>query len=1080
MKKQRIAEMVREPVQSVQSRAAPVHDGTQEEKKEGEEGGAWLQQDKPRPLCCARSADMFSHVGTLRRSRRAHTHRSKSSFENVRDSPLLGALQTLALPFTRSPAPLPRSPAYLRLRPAGAAGAGGGRWGKCLRPDGAGSSSPSSSSDGERTSERVRREGGEERGGRGGGCWRERENSFSKEKLSGPNSDMDSSQKPLPLQVQAPPTAGTSPSHCRYKLLPLQVQAPPTAGTSSSHCRYKPLPLQVQAPPTAGTSPSHCRYKPLPLQVQAPPTTGTSPSHCRYKLLPLQTGEERPLASEEPSRTTPHTETEKEREEVCHRFADPNQANEANEANVANDANAANEANVANDTNNATPPSLQDLTPTNLQDLNQNMKEQEDSNTDSKPDLNQDLDQHSDQNPDQDQDSSGYTELVPQSFVDRLCVEEDPMLKAQNATSCWAEVTSCFRPLSYRSALLTSAENRPLEPSVLRRVKQILARVQPQTAALHMTQADCQVGGILEQRMMGVSSGVELLTLPHGRRLRLDLLERLETMAMSLAVQVLGCTGTLEERASLINKLIFTAQELRVSVGNLFGFGAVMRALQLPQTHTCHSHLSLTPVTYTCHSHLSLTPVTHTYTCHSHLSLTPVTHTCHSHLHLSLTLTPVTHTYTCHLHLSLTPVTHTYTCHSHLHLSLTLTPVTYTCHSHLSLTLTPVTHTYTCHSHLSLTLTPVTYTCHSHLSLTPVTHTYTCHSHLSLTLTPVTHTCHSHLSLTLTPVTYTCHSHLSLTPVTHTYTCHFHLSLTLVTYTCHFTCHSHLHLSLRPVTHTCHSHSHLSLTPVTYTCHSHLSLTLTPVTQTYTCHSHLSLTSVTSPVTHTYTCHFTCHSHLHLSLRPVTHTCHFCPLQVSRLEQTWAMLRQRHTEGAVLYEKTLRPFMKSLNEGRESCPLSNTCFPHVLPLLWLMERETPGSAVRTGDTLRDVPRTGDTLRDVPRTGDTQGDAPEVLPQLWDSDLGLDGLMFHLSAARTMAQLGNVYRSNTSSKLQGLVPDPDLAQVFSTDFQLRLLWGHKGATSPQAQRFYKLNQVLSALSYRLEPPRTRTKAGLKQD
>lgn len=40
-----------------------------------------------------------------------------------------------------------------------------------------------------------------------------------------------------------------------------------------------------------------------------------------------------------------------------------------------------------------------------------------------------------------------------------------------------------------------------------------------------------QVARILEvtpevQKMMGVSSGVELLTLPHGQRLRLDLLER--------------------------------------------------------------------------------------------------------------------------------------------------------------------------------------------------------------------------------------------------------------------------------------------------------------------------------------------------------------------------------------------------------------------------------------------------------------------------------------------------------------------------------------------------------------------------
>lgn len=27
-------------------------------------------------------------------------------------------------------------------------------------------------------------------------------------------------------------------------------------------------------------------------------------------------------------------------------------------------------------------------------------------------------------------------------------------------------------------------------------------------------------------------------------------------------------------------------------------------------------------------------------------------------------------------------------------------------------------------------------------------------------------------------------------------------------------------------------------------------------------------------------------------------------------------LRQRHTEGAILYEKKLKPFMKTLNEGK--------------------------------------------------------------------------------------------------------------------------------------------------------------------
>ena len=32
-------------------------------------------------------------------------------------------------------------------------------------------------------------------------------------------------------------------------------------------------------------------------------------------------------------------------------------------------------------------------------------------------------------------------------------------------------------------------------------------------------------------------------------------------------------------------------------------------------------------------------------------------------------------------------------------------------------------------------------------------------------------------------------------------------------------------------------------------------------------------------------------------------------------------LRQRDTEGAILYEKTLKPFLKSLNEGKGTSPI---------------------------------------------------------------------------------------------------------------------------------------------------------------
>lgn len=54
-------------------------------------------------------------------------------------------------------------------------------------------------------------------------------------------------------------------------------------------------------------------------------------------------------------------------------------------------------------------------------------------------------------------------------------------------------------------------------------------------------------------------------------------------MATTLAVDVLGCTGTTEERAGLLHKMIQIAAELKSTMGNMFGFAAVMRALELPQ-----------------------------------------------------------------------------------------------------------------------------------------------------------------------------------------------------------------------------------------------------------------------------------------------------------------------------------------------------------------------------------------------------------------------------------------------------------------------------------------------------------------
>ncbi|XP_022624162.1 SH2 domain-containing protein 3C-like isoform X1 [Seriola dumerili] len=336
------------------------------------------------------------------------------------------------------------------------------------------------------------------------------------------------------------------------------------------------------------------------------------------------------------------------------------------------------------------------------------------------------------------------------SYVERLRVEEGREEGAREEgegmfSAPQVETTSSFRPSRYESCLMP-AENKPLEMSVLKRVKELLAEVDARTAAKHITMVDCTVARILgvsseTQRMMGVSSGLELLTLPHGHQLRLDLLERFYTMSIMMAVDLLGCTGSTEERAALLHKTIQLAAELKSNLGNMFGFAAVMRALELPQ--------------------------------------------------------------------------------------------------------------------------------------------------------------------------------------------------------------------------------------------------------------------------------------------------------ISRLEQTWVTLRQRHTEGAILYEKKLKPFMKNMNDGKESSVLSNTSFPHIIPVLSLLER-----GVALGEAL----------------------------EPWESaEVGVDVVMYHLEAARTIAHHGGIYRTNSETKLQGFQERAEIHEIFQTEFQMRLLWGSRGSEGSQSERYEKFDKVLTALSHKLEPP-----------
>lgn len=101
--------------------------------------------------------------------------------------------------------------------------------------------------------------------------------------------------------------------------------------------------------------------------------------------------------------------------------------------------------------------------------------------------------------PSSDKDGSCYTELYPQSYVERLQAEDgssssDPLRPGDVTVSFspGVETVSCFKPSRYLSALMPK-ENKPLEVNILRSVKELLAEVDPRTAAQHITKTDCLV-----------------------------------------------------------------------------------------------------------------------------------------------------------------------------------------------------------------------------------------------------------------------------------------------------------------------------------------------------------------------------------------------------------------------------------------------------------------------------------------------------------------------------------------------------------------------------------------------------------
>ncbi|KAH8381206.1 hypothetical protein KR200_009953, partial [Drosophila serrata] len=138
---------------------------------------------------------------------------------------------------------------------------------------------------------------------------------------------------------------------------------------------------------------------------------------------------------------------------------------------------------------------------------------------------------------------------------------------------------------NFSTLLLPSVENKPLDGDALNTFKMMLLETGPKLLAEHITRID--IGLFLEEPTNEDDyylscSGIELLTLPHGKLFREDIIERTQCIKLMVAVTILTCQTDLD-RAQLLSKWIQIAVETKTALGNLFGFSAIMLGLCMQQ-----------------------------------------------------------------------------------------------------------------------------------------------------------------------------------------------------------------------------------------------------------------------------------------------------------------------------------------------------------------------------------------------------------------------------------------------------------------------------------------------------------------
>ncbi|XP_028134652.1 breast cancer anti-estrogen resistance protein 3 homolog isoform X2 [Diabrotica virgifera virgifera] len=168
-----------------------------------------------------------------------------------------------------------------------------------------------------------------------------------------------------------------------------------------------------------------------------------------------------------------------------------------------------------------------------------------------------------------------------------------------------------------------------------------------------------------------------------------------------------------------------------------------------------------------------------------------------------------------------------------------------------------------------------------------------------------------------------------------------------------------------------------------------------------------------------------------------------CLPQIEKLNTTWHMLRQKYTDSAFNFEAKLRPMLKNMNScSNPQAP--NTTIPHLLPLILLLERN---------------------LNDFLTIND-QNQLVQTSLGFWEwntQDFGIGTLLNHMEQARKYLEMCSAYQRNAEIVLGEARTDELTIDIFRTEFQLKFLWGSRGAFANANERHTKFEQVLTVMA-----------------